>query len=82
MTRIELEDGRVFYDEYEDLRGNQQHKNIEKAHGPGTIYRRCPLCDCIKSFDPDIPNNVLYGCDGECPCHDGLNEEIRYAATG
>lgn len=80
MARIELPDGLVLYDSYEDLRGNPIHKNIEKTQGPNAIItmaggkkwrvNRCPMCECLKSFDPDIRNNVLYGCDGECPCHD------------
>jgi len=68
------------YDDIVDLRGDQKHKNLEKAYGPDAVItmkgghrwyvRRCPLCQCIKSFDPSVPNNTLFGCDGECPCHD------------
>lgn len=80
MARVELSSGQVLYDDLEDLRGNAEHKNLEKVHGPNAVItmatghrwyvRRCPLCQCIKSFDPDVPNKQLHGCDGECPCHD------------
>lgn len=79
MVKISTPDGAILYDEWDDLRGNETHKNIEKAHGPDAILtmadgskwrvNRCPLCDCHKSFDPDVGNVVKHGCDGECPCH-------------
>lgn len=79
------------FDDYADLRGNERDKNLEKIYGPEAklivgedryewYVRRCPLCNCVKSFDPDVPNNVLYGCDGECACHDGMAAELRYAS--
>lgn len=77
MARVVLENGLIGYDEYSDLRGDVTQKNIEKAFGPEAIQgawhvRRCPLCNCVKSFHPAIPNSILFGCDGDCPCHDGI----------
>lgn len=80
MARVDLPGGQSFYDDIEDLRGNERDKKLEKALGPEAVItlksrrkwkvRRCPMCDCIKSFDPEVPNTRLDGCDGECPCHD------------
>lgn len=77
MARIVLANGLTGYDDYADLRGDEKQKNIEKAYGPEAIVnewhvRRCPICNCIKSFEPTTPNTVLLGCDGDCPCHDGI----------
>lgn len=88
MVKVIRPDGLVLYDDYVDLRGDETHKNIEKVHGPNAVIKladgtdwvvkQCPLCKCNKSYDPDEPNNCLEGCDGECPCHDGLPDEERY----
>jgi hypothetical protein len=80
MARIDIPGGMSMYDDIEDLRGNERDKKLEKALGPEAVItlkvgrkwkvRRCPLCDCIKSFDPLVPNKLINDCDGECPCHD------------